>query len=146
MKHTKKHITSYALLVSAFFPAVSFAALDGVRDLLVSIRGILGLVVPIVTGLAVVYFFWGMGQFILHAGEQKTRDEGRSKMLWGIVALFVIFSIFGILHWIGNTIGISVTGTSSGNNNSSTPTTPTYGHPGVVVPCFEDPTQNGCQF
>jgi len=91
------------------FPAVSFAALNGVKDLLTQFQGILKLVVPIIFGLAMIYFFWGIAQFILHdAGDSKTRDEGKKKILWGIIAIFVMFSIWGILNWVGGLIGIPV--------------------------------------
>ena len=103
------------LLASLIIPSVSFAALDGVTSLLNTILGIVKLVIPIMAGLAVVYFFWGMGQFILHdAGNDKTRAEGKQKMLWSVIALFVIFSIMGIIRFIGDSIGIN-TGISNGS-------------------------------
>ena len=37
-------------------------------------------------------------------------------MLWGIVALFVIFSIMGIVRWIGSTIGIPLDGVNTSIN------------------------------
>jgi hypothetical protein len=120
MKNSYGINKKYALLLTAvLFPAISFAALDGVKGLLSAIREILGLIVPIVVGLAVIYFFWGLAQFILHSNDSKVRDEGRSRMIWGIVALFVIFSIFGIINWIGSTIGIEVGGTP--NNSTCVP-------------------------
>ncbi len=51
--------------------------------------------------LSVIYFFWGTGQFILHAGDQKYREDGKVKMIWGIVALAVYVSIYGILNLVG---------------------------------------------
>jgi len=47
-------------------------------------------------------------------------SAGRKKMIWGIVALFVLVSIMGILRLVGGTLEIPVdtnltgTGTSSG--------------------------------
>lgn len=93
-------------------PVVSFAALNGLLGLLGSLRALINAVIPVIFGLAFLYFFWGTGQFILKAGEPKAREEGKQKMIWGIVALFVMFSIYGILNWISSTIGIDI-GSSS---------------------------------
>lgn len=91
-------------------PSVTLAAtaLTGLKGLLTDFKGVLDLVVPVLFGLSLVYFFWGIGQFILHAGDVKTREEGRNKMIWGIIALFVFISIYGILKSIGSAIGIPV--------------------------------------
>ncbi len=103
------------LLVSALFaPAVSFAALERVKSLLCSILGLLTLVTPIVVTLALVFFFWGVAQFILHSGDEKTRDDGKKKILWGIIALFVMFSIKGIISTVGNTLVITPDSFSQG--------------------------------
>jgi|SRR3989344_1183737 len=119
-KNIKKNILAHALIATSFlFPVVSFAALGGVRDLLVSIRGILDLIIPVLFGLALIFFFWGVVQFILHSGEDKTREDGKKKMLWGIVALFVFLSISGILNLIGDTLDIDMSGTIPGANNNA---------------------------
>lgn len=55
-------------------------------------------------GLSVIYFFWGTGQFILNAGDEKYRADGKRKMVWGIVALTVYASIYGILNLAGQLI------------------------------------------
>ena len=105
----KKNTLKYAFIVSAFLsPVISFAALEGVKGLVVDIGQIVNLLEPVVYGLALIYFVWGIGQFILNSGEQKARDEGKQKMIWGVVAMFVIFSIMGILRFISGTVGVSL--------------------------------------
>ncbi len=101
-----KKTTYIAGIASILIPSVSFAQLDGVRGLLLSFQSLLGLLIPLIFGLSIIYFFWGVAQFILHAGEEKARKEGQTKMLWGVIALFVMVSIYGILHFIGWTVGI----------------------------------------
>lgn len=117
--------TKYIYIILIFslliLPSVSFAALGGLRGLLVSSVDLMNLTIRILFGLAVAYFFWGMIQFIAKSGEERARTEGRKKMLWGIIALFVMASIYGILALVGSTLGINTgfnpTG-SSGINNS----------------------------
>lgn len=106
-KYIKKNKLKYTLVFSSsLFPAVSFAASDGIKGLLQSFFGILNLTIPVIFGLSVVYFFWGTAQFVLNSGEEKTRAEGKNKMIWGVVALFVFVSIYGILAAIGSAVGI----------------------------------------
>jgi len=113
MKHHTK-ITSnlkYILGTAILFPVTTFAAeaLGGLRGLLSSFRDILDLIVPVVFGLAVLFFFWGTAQFIRKdVGNEKTREDGKQKILWSVIALFVMVSLYGILHYIGDAIGIPV--------------------------------------
>lgn len=114
MKKITLQITALTLLI----PAISFAALDGLRGLLIDIQGLLKLVYPIVFTIALIYFFWGVAQFILkEAGNDKAREDGKKKIMWGVVALFVMFSIYGIISAISNLTGIPTT-VSGGNLNS----------------------------
>ncbi len=102
----KKQIKKIILATSIIIPQISFAAFTNVKSLLTQFGGLLSTSITIVFGLALVYFFWGTGQFILNAGDQKKREEGRQKILWGIIALFVMASIWGIVAFIGSTLGI----------------------------------------
>jgi hypothetical protein len=97
-------------LLTVLAPAITLAQqLTGLRSLVGEISGLIDDLWPVMFGLAFIFFFWGMGQFILkESGESKAREEGKKKMLWGIIALFVIVSIMGILHWIGGTVNIDV--------------------------------------
>lgn len=131
-----KKYKNIPILLSALFPLVSFAApLGGVKSLIISLKDIINTaVIPLMFGLAIVYFFWGVIQFISKAGEEKAREEGKQKMLWGIIALFVFVSITGILTFIGNTLNISPGGII--NDSGST---------GGGGPCVPDETNSwGC--
>lgn len=113
----KNTILKYTLFILiSFTPIISFAALGGVKSLLQDFMALLvGPVEGVVFALALLYFFWGMGQFILKdAGNEKSREEGKQKMIWGIIALFVMFSIWGILRAIGSSINIPVSENTSG--------------------------------
>ncbi|HEY4509127.1 MAG TPA: hypothetical protein VJC13_02490 [Candidatus Paceibacterota bacterium] len=118
----KKHISILTPLLF-ILPTVALAAFDGVKGLLSAFGGILGTVIPIIFGIALIYFFWGSAQFILESGDVKKREDGKQKMIWGIVALFVMFSIYGILRFIGVALGISV-----GTSDTPLPSTPISGY------------------
>jgi len=39
--------------------------------------------VVLVTGLALLFFLWGIAQLIFSAGDEAKLAEGRQRMLWG---------------------------------------------------------------
>lgn len=65
-------------------------------------------VVPLIFVLASMVFVWGVVQYvILGAEEESKRAKGRQFMIWGIVALAVMVSIWGLVNVLTNTFGIS---------------------------------------
>lgn len=103
----KKNTQYIVGIILGTVPASAFAALEGVKGLLNAFRGILDSLIPVIFGLALIFFFWGTAQFILNAGNEKLREDGKKRMLWGFIAIFVFVSIYGILKFVGDTIGIS---------------------------------------
>mgnify|MGYP001276423118 CR=1 FL=1 len=77
---------------------------------IVDIVGVVGQLIrtatPIVVALALLYFFWGLAKYILAAGDEEAKTEGRSIMIWGIIALFVIVSVWGLVGVLNTTFGI----------------------------------------
>lgn len=51
--------------------------------------------IPIAFLLALLFFFWGVAKYIWSEGTAKS--EGRQIMIWGIVALFVMSSVWGLV-------------------------------------------------
>lgn len=64
--------------------------------------------------LAVIYIVWNVVKFIRAEGD--SRAEIRSSILWGIVGLAVILSIWGLVNILIQTFGI---GNSSGGQLES---------------------------
>ena len=55
--------------------------------------------------IALVYFLWGVFQFITKADDGDKAGEGKKHMVWGLIGMFIMFSAFGIMSIIGNFIG-----------------------------------------
>ena len=56
--------------------------------------------------VVVVVFAWGMIQFIGNAGNEAARKKGKEFMTWGLVGLFVMVSVWGLVAVLGNTFGV----------------------------------------
>jgi hypothetical protein len=54
-----------------------------------------------------VFFFWGIADFILRAGDEKSRSEGKRRILWSMIAIFVFSSIWGIIRFLADVIGVN---------------------------------------
>ena len=73
--------------------------------------------IPVLIGLAMAVFIWGLVVFIFHSGDDSAKQEGKNKMIWGILALFVIVSIWGIVTLLQN-----ITGATSNTPPTTLPT------------------------
>ncbi len=100
MKNIKKLITPLILLA---LPVVTSAQLTGTARLIDSAGRLVKDATVVVSGLALLVFFWGLVKFIMSAGPGGKAD-GKQLMIWGTIALFVMVSIWGIVHFIGGEI------------------------------------------
>lgn len=81
------------------------------RQLVEGPNGILSVieqvVVPLIITLAFGVFVYGVVKYFFIQGDQdKSRSEGRQYMLWGIFAMALIFSTWGIVSFLLSTLGI----------------------------------------
>ncbi len=63
-------------------------------------------------GLGVLYYLWGVASSIKDGGSAKGWEKFRTQVVWGLIALFVMFSIWGILRILTNTLFKSYNGAS----------------------------------
>lgn len=109
---------SQIILISAvtLSPALVFGAdftLGGnstLKTLIFQALAVINVITPILSALAFIVFFWGLSRFILHSGEQKTREEGKQRMMWGILALFIMLTFRAIIGLVSNELEIGNNG------------------------------------
>ena len=93
-------------------PSFAFAQnLGNLQQLVASFGQIVSNLIPIVFGIAVVVFFWGLAKYILAAGSEESKAEGRRIMIGGVIAIFVMSSIWGIVIWARSALGVGSTNT-----------------------------------
>lgn len=97
----------YAVL--SFSPVLALAAVDtGNLQLIVDfIKRTVASLIPIFFGLAIIYFFWGLIKYIQSAGDPKAAGEGKSIMIYGVIAIAVMVSIYGLVAWLQVVFGIN---------------------------------------
>ncbi len=77
-------------------------------------RVIINPLIILLFALALVYFIYGLIKYLLSPDNEEVRKSSKSQMLWGIIGMFIMVSVFGILSIIMNTFGIE---NRSSNNN-----------------------------
>jgi Type IV secretion system pilin len=66
---------------------------------------LLNYVVQLIIALALVAFLWGIFRLVfLDAGNTAEREKARKFMLWGICALFVMVSVWGLVNVLKTTV------------------------------------------
>ena len=66
---------------------------------------------PLITllfALALVFFLWGVFQYVWQEESDAARRDGKNHMLWGLLGMFVMFAVFAIMKLIADTIGADV--------------------------------------
>lgn len=65
---------------------------------------ILNPLVLLLAGIAMVYFLWGVFEYVRGYDSAEERSKGARHMLWGIIGMFIMISAFGIMNLIAATI------------------------------------------
>ena len=72
--------------------------------------GLIRASIPILISISVIVFVWGVFRYVIAEGEDK--KKGRDVMMYGIIGLFVMVSVWGLVRVVYNTFGLD-------NNNNS---------------------------
>lgn len=82
--------------------AIKFKSL---LDILIWVKCIiLVAIIPIIFALALMFFLWGVMKFI-RASDSVKREEGRKFIIAGLIGLFVMTSLWGIISIVSKTLG-----------------------------------------
>lgn len=125
-----RKIVAVGSALAALSPLSAFAGGAGVglggsiTPVIQDIIDIVQALVPFMLTLAVLFFLWGLAKFVLAAGDEGARESGRSIMIWGVIAITVMVSLWGLVSLLQTIFAID--------------TAPTYSAP--VLPSIVVPT------
>ena len=71
---------------------------------------IINIVLVIVFVIAILVFAWGIVKYISASGDPAKVKEARGFLWWGILGVFVLAAMFGLVQFIGNSLGIDTSG------------------------------------
>ena len=99
----KKYLVAAALTV---LPSIALAQGQALLNLVGLLGTIVNTLIPIVLAAALLFFFYGLALFILKAGDEEAQAKGKGIMIYGVLALFVMASVWGLIGFLGNLFGI----------------------------------------
>lgn len=100
--------------ISAFaqFPAASpdgITSNAGVGGIAKLFGDALAWAVPVLIACAVVYFLYGVLQYVIMGDDEEKKEKAKSTILYGIVGIFVMVSVYGLVKLVQDTFGINNT-------------------------------------
>ena len=98
------------ILPSLLLPFFALAQEPGTFDYVIwRVTVWIDLITPIIVALALLFFFYGLAMYILKQGEEKAK--GKEIMIYGIIALFVMVAVWGLVSLLATSLGIESIGT-----------------------------------
>jgi len=105
MQKFKKYIPAILFLTPFFVLAA-----NTIQGIITIAQGILQTLIPLLMGFGLVVFLWGVIKYVSAGGDEEKRKEARNTMIWGIVALFVMVAVWGLVYVLSATFQIDVGG------------------------------------
>lgn len=68
------------------------------RDLVDQVVDFINITIPVLIGFALLFFFFSLIRYISRAGNAGSRSADHKAIMWGLIAIFVMVSIWGILR------------------------------------------------
>ena len=103
--------TASTALFPLFALAQGYSPSQGIMGLFTFAGVILNRAVPLLISLAVVWFIWYVFRYLIASEDEEKRSAAKKGMVWGIIAIFVMVSIWGLVAILQATFGTSgVTG------------------------------------
>ncbi|PIR69564.1 MAG: hypothetical protein COU47_02305 [Candidatus Niyogibacteria bacterium CG10_big_fil_rev_8_21_14_0_10_46_36] len=102
----------FAALAVLMLPFLAEA--QTINTLLQDISDILNTVIPILMILATLIFLWGIITYITAAGDEEKLKSARTYIIWGLIGLFVMVAVWGLVQVLLNTFGVGTPGTPLG--------------------------------
>ena len=100
-------------ILAAFLWAASIrmaAAASRINDIIVNMINLVDKVAILVWLIALVVFGWGIVRLIAAADNQEEIKKAKGIIWWGVIGMFVLASIVGIIYFLQEDIGIPGSG------------------------------------
>ena len=101
--HSIRSVVQYlgGLFAVTFFPLIASAQPTTFAELVDLIVGIINLIVPAIFGVLFVFLMWKVfDSWVINAGDQAKREEGKRYATTAVIVFFVMMSVWGIVAMI----------------------------------------------
>ena len=95
-------ISGSKILISAASLMPLTAAAATFATIFADLGAVIGFAIPMLMVLATVLFLWGVIAFLANPDNEDARTEGRNFMILGIICLFVMIALWGLVDGLYN--------------------------------------------
>jgi succinate dehydrogenase/fumarate reductase cytochrome b subunit len=90
-----------------FSTKVAFAASASLNEFIGNVDNmIINPLILFLFALAVVYFLYGILEFIMNQENEEKKTSGKSHMLWGVIGIVIMLGVWTLLGIVTSTLGI----------------------------------------
>ncbi|QQR50051.1 hypothetical protein IPF86_03120 [Candidatus Nomurabacteria bacterium] len=68
---------------------------------------ILNPLIILMFAVALVYFMYGVVEFLANSTSEDARKTGKAHMLYGVIGMFIMIAVYAIMNIIVNTLGVT---------------------------------------
>src|SRR3989344_2941872 len=99
-----KNLIKIAVSAGAVLPLFAYAA--DVFSVLETVEDIIARIIPIIMAVATIVFLWGIVMYITAAGDEKKAATAKTYITSGLIGLFFMVAIWGIVNAIVGTLDV----------------------------------------
>lgn len=117
----KKTFLKFGSLGFLALPTLALAqSIGGILGLLAQANDLINRLIPFIIALAVLVFLYGVFKVITSGGDPEARKSAIGLIIWGVVGLFVMVSVWGLVNILVTSV----------NLNNTAPNAPGLPNPG----------------
>ncbi len=93
-----------SILLLSFLPAITFAG-----DFKAAVSVIISYsqkITNALIGITLAFFFWGIFMMLSSGNNASVKEAAKQRVMWGIVILFILMSLWSILAFLKNTTNL----------------------------------------
>ena len=108
----KRKIVALSSLGMSLVPSLALAQtvsgqINRIDDVFTIVQQFITRATPFLIGLAVFVIIFGVFKYILNAGDEEEVKKARWYILWGVVGVFVMISIWGLVNILYDTFQLN---------------------------------------
>lgn len=87
----------------------NIAKTEGIRGVISWFTDIGLKIIPLLGVIAFLFFVYGVARYIKSAGSEKEIKDSKNLLIWGVVGLFIMVTIWGIIAFLSSELGFGST-------------------------------------
>ncbi len=111
LTHWRSGLRFVVIAVSSFaltHASTASAAVANLDGLIYEVKRYMGVAVPLLVGAAVIAFLYGVVTYIFNAGNEEKREEAQMFILYGLIGLAVMTTLWGLVRIFAGTFGFPI--------------------------------------